>query len=92
MCMRTMGIFWQFLEKRIQTKEGWIQKQEIRKNRMKYGKMVGVTQSEPEASEMAQKPVVCPIEQIPAYNAQNTYLLYAQSYRNFGTLDLSNLS
>ena len=30
--------------------------------------IVGKTQGEPEASEMAQKPVVCPIEQIPAYN------------------------
>ena len=28
---------------------------------------MGVTQSEPEASEMAQKTVVHPIEQIPAY-------------------------
>ena len=29
--------------------------------------IVGKTQGEPEASEMAQKPVVHPIEQIPAY-------------------------
>ena len=28
---------------------------------------MGVTQSEPEVSDMAQKPVVQPIEQIPAY-------------------------
>ena len=32
--------------------------------------MVGVTQSEPEVSDMAQKLVVQPIERIPAYSMQ----------------------
>ena len=66
--MRTMGIFQQFLERHIWTKEGWIRKQEIRKNRKKYGKMVGVTQSEPEVSDIGQKPMVRPIDWIPTYN------------------------
>ena len=65
--MRTVGIFQQFPESRIQTKEGWIRKQEIRKNRKKYGEMVGVTQSEPEVSDIGQKPMVQPIDWIPAY-------------------------
>ena len=33
-----------------------------------YDMIVGKTQGEPEASEMAQKPVVHPIERIPAYS------------------------
>ena len=32
--------------------------------------IVEKTQGEPEASEMAQKPVVCPIEQIPTYSTR----------------------
>ena len=37
--------------------------------------MVGVTQSEPEVSDMAQKLVVRPIERIPAYTAPATWSL-----------------
>ena len=41
---------------------------------------MGVTQSEPEASEMAQKLVVRPIERIPAYTVDAQKLASKQNY------------